>query len=201
MAPKETTTNSNSNGMQEFKLAVIGGGGVGKSALTVQFIQNIYIEEYDPTIEDSYRKHAKIDDKPVFLEILDTAGQEEYKALRDSYMRTADGFLMVYSVIDRKTFEEVNEFYEQILRVKDCDKAPMVLVGNKCDLESERVIRIDEAKVYSKQLGIPMIETSAKQRLNVDESFALLVREVRKSLKSSDEDQLTKKKKKPCSIL
>lgn len=112
-------------------VSTVGGGGVGKSALTVQFIQNIFVEEYDPTIEDSYRKHAKVDDKPCFLEILDTAGQEEYKALRDQYMRTGDGFLLVYSVIDRKTFEEINDFYEQILRVKDAEKVPMVLVGNK----------------------------------------------------------------------
>lgn len=197
--------NNNNNGgssMEEFKLAVVGGGGVGKSALTVQYIQNIYIEEYDPTIEDSYRKHAKVDDKACFLEILDTAGQEEYKALRDSYMRTADGFLMVYSVIDRKTFEEINEFYEQILRVKDCDKVPMVLVGNKCDLESERVIRLDEAKLYAKQLGIPLMETSAKQRLNVDDAFTALVREVRKAKKpfGGDEEE-KKKKKKICTIM
>ena len=65
-------------------------------------------------------------------------------------MRTGDGFLLVYSVIDRKTFEEVGEFYEQILRVKDADKVPMVLVGNKCDLESERVITNDEGKNYAK---------------------------------------------------
>ena len=134
------------------------------------------------------------------MEILDTAGQEEYKALRDSYMRTADGFLMVYSVIDRKTFEEVQEFYEQILRVKDCDKAPMVLVGNKCDLESERCIRTEESKLYAKQLGIPMIETSARQRLHVDDAFLELVREVRKSKPNPDEI-LKKKKNKACSIL
>jgi GTPase KRas protein len=68
--------------LEEMKLVVCGGGGVGKSALTVQFIQSVFIEDYDPTIEDSYRKHAKVDDKTCFLEILDTAGQEEYRALR-----------------------------------------------------------------------------------------------------------------------
>jgi GTPase KRas protein len=65
------------------------------------------LEEYDPTIEDSYRKHAKIDEVTCFLEILDTAGQEEYKALRDQYMRTGDGFVLVYSIVDSKTFQEM----------------------------------------------------------------------------------------------
>lgn len=77
-------------------------------------------------------------------------------------MRTGDGFVLVYSVIDRKTFEEIGEFYEQILRVKDADKVPMILVGNKCDLESERAIPVEEGKNYAKQLGIPFMETSAK---------------------------------------
>jgi len=192
---------ANNKDMEEYKLAVVGGGGVGKSALTVQFIQNIFVEEYDPTIEDSYRKHAKVDDVTCFLEILDTAGQEEYKALRDQYMRTGDGFVMVYSVIDRKTFEEINEFYEQILRVKDADAVPMVLVGNKCDLESERVISTEEAKNYAKELKIPCLEASAKMRKNVDECFYELVREVRKSKKGATKDSKPQKKKSGCSVL
>ena len=165
----------------------------------VQFIQNIFVEEYDPTIEDSYRKHAKVDETTCFLEILDTAGQEEYKALRDQYMRTGDGFVMVFSVIDRKTFEEINEFYEQILRVKDTDAFPMCLVGNKCDLESERVISQDEAKNFAKELKIPYLEASAKMRKNVDECFYELVREVRKTKKTSSAP--SKEKKKGCFIL
>lgn len=165
---------------EEYKLAVVGGGGVGKSALTVQFIQNVFLEEYDPTIEDSYRKHAKIDEIPVFLEILDTAGQEEYKALRDQYMRTGDGFLLVYSITDKKTFEELREFRQHILRVKDADRVPMCIVGNKCDLESERSISTKEGQEMAKSWGAEFFETSAKNRTNVDESFTALVREVRR---------------------
>eukprot|EP00761_Pharyngomonas_kirbyi_P011345 gb/GECH01011370.1/.p1 GENE.gb/GECH01011370.1/~~gb/GECH01011370.1/.p1 ORF type:complete len:189 (+),score=41.36 gb/GECH01011370.1/:1-567(+) len=183
---------------EEYKLAVVGGGGVGKSALTVQFIQNIFVEEYDPTIEDSYRKHAKIDDQPCYLEILDTAGQEEYKALRDQYMQSGDGFLLVFSIADRKSFTEVKEFKEHILRVKDSDSFPMVLVGNKCDLESERVINTDESSNLAKSFGIPFMETSAKTRKNVDEVFYDLVREVRKAGGQAPEKP---KKGMSCSLL
>ena len=89
--------------MAEYKLVVVGGGGVGKSALTVQFIQNRFIEEYDPPIEDSYCKQllrvsVTIDDETCLLDILDTAGQEEYPAMRDSYMRTGKGFICAYAV-------------------------------------------------------------------------------------------------------
>ena len=196
-------TNPREN-MEEYKLAVVGGGGVGKSALTVQFIQNVFVEDYDPTIEDSYRKHCKIDNKVCFLEILDTAGQEEYKALRDGYMRICTGFLLVFSVIDRKTFEEIDEFYEQILRVKDADSIPMVLVANKADLESERVIMTEEARNYAKNKSIGYVEASALKRKNVDEAFQELVRHVRNADKNNliDSDQQQKKKKKPqCLIL
>src|SRR5438128_9220601 len=97
----------------EYKLVIVGGGGVGKSALTIQLIQNHFIDEYDPTIEDSYRKQVTIDDNTSLLDILDTAGQEEYSAMRDQYMRTGEGFLLVYAITSRASFEETTTFREQ----------------------------------------------------------------------------------------
>lgn len=72
--------------------------------------------------------------------MLDTAGQEEYSAMREQYMRTGEGFLLVYSITSKESFEEVLQFQQQILRVKDKDYFPIILVGNKCDLESERKV-------------------------------------------------------------
>jgi len=95
-------------------------------------------------------------------------------------MRTGDGFLLTYAVNDRKTFGEINEFIDQICRVKDTDTFPMVLVGNKCDLENERIISTEEAKKFAASKGIGFIESSAKIRKNVDEAFFELVRQVRK---------------------
>ncbi|KAJ8390929.1 hypothetical protein AAFF_G00098490 [Aldrovandia affinis] len=120
--------------MTEYKLVVVGAGGVGKSALTIQLIQNHFVDEYDPTIEDSYRKQVVIDGETCLLDILDTAGQEEYSAMRDQYMRTGEGFLCVFAINNTKSFEDIHQYREQIKRVKDSDDVPMVLVGNKCDL-------------------------------------------------------------------
>ncbi|KAJ8325798.1 Ras GTPase [Batrachochytrium dendrobatidis] len=78
------TANRQSSYMREFKLVVVGGGGVGKSALTIQFIQEHFVDEYDPTIEDSYRKQTVVDGEVAMLDVLDTAGQEEYSAMRDT---------------------------------------------------------------------------------------------------------------------
>jgi len=166
--------------LREYKLVVVGGGGVGKSALTIQFIQSHFVDEYDPTIEDSYRKQCVIDDEVALLDVLDTAGQEEYGAMREQYMRTGEGFLLVYSITSRNSFEEISTFHQQILRVKDKDSFPVILVANKCDLEYERQVGMNEGRDLAKHLGCKFIETSAKQRINVDEAFSNLVREIRK---------------------
>ena len=88
--------------------------------------------------------------------MLDTAGQEEYAAMREQYMRTGEGFLLVYSITSRQSFEEIMTFQQQILRVKDKDYFPIIVVGNKCDLGGERQV--------SKQGMLPLATMSAISR-------------------------------------
>lgn len=109
-----------------FPLDLLPAGGVGKSALTIQLIQNHFVDEYDPTIEDSYRKQVVIDGETCLLDILDTAGQEEYSAMRDQYMRTGEGFLCVFAIDNMKSFEDIESYRGQIRRVKDADDIPMI---------------------------------------------------------------------------
>lgn len=165
--------------IREYKLVVVGGGGVGKSALTIQLIQSHFVDEYDPTIEDSYRKQVVLDDSVAIFDILDTAGQEEYSAMREQYMRTGEGFLLVYSVTSRNSYEELMSYYQQIQRVKDTDYIPVVVVGNKSDLETERQVSYDEGLNLAKQMNAPFLETSAKQDVNVQDAFHDLARLVR----------------------
>ena len=192
---------NSTNGIREYKIVVVGSGGVGKSALTIQFIQSHFVEEYDPTIEDSYRKQAVIDDEVAVFDILDTAGQEEFSAMREQYMYSGEGFLLVYSITDKRSFEDTHRFYNQILRVKDRSEFPMILVGNKSDLEYDRVVTEHEGMNLSQQLRIPYVETSAKNRTNVDKAFHDLIRVIRKSEKMATSVGKGKKKKKGCHIL
>nr|O93856.1 RecName: Full=Ras-like protein; Flags: Precursor [Laccaria bicolor]AAD01987.1 ras protein [Laccaria bicolor] len=166
--------------LREYKLVVVGGGGEGKSCLTIQLIQSHFVDEYDPTIEESYRKQCVIDDEVALLDVLDTAGQEEYSAMREQYMRTGEGFLLVYSITSRQSFEEIMTFQQQILRVKDKDYFPIIVVGNKCDLDKERVVSKQEGESLARQFGCKFIETSAKSRINVENAFYDLVREIRR---------------------
>ncbi|XP_065187441.1 GTPase HRas-like [Sycon ciliatum] len=166
----------------EYRMVVVGAGGVGKSALTIQLVQNEFVAEYDPTIEDSYKKRLLVDEETCELDILDTAGQEEYCAMRDQYMRTGEGFLIVFALNDRKSFEDARNFRDQILRVKDKaehEGVPMILIGNKCDLP-KRDVDVNHAAQLAKSWNIPFCETSAKTRQGVMEGFSQLVREIRK---------------------
>ncbi len=188
--------------MTEFKIVVLGGGGVGKTALTIRFWCNHFVEEYDPTIEEPSRKQANIDGETCFFDVTDTAGQEEYSAMREQHMRHGQGFLLVYSITSRSSFEEVSSIREQILHVKDRDSVPLVLVGNKCDLNEERQVATEEGQNLAQSFGCPFFETSAKTPINVDLAFHDLVREIRRfdqmnSLSSSE----SKKDKKNCLIM
>jgi len=164
-----------------YKLVVLGDGGVGKTALTIQLCLNHFVETYDPTIEDSYRKQTVIDDEPCMLEVLDTAGQEEYTALRDQWIREGEGFLLVYSIAARNTFERVERFRAQISRVKDQEPhtVPIMLVGNKCDKVNEREVTKEEGQQLANRLGCKFVESSAKTCVNVERAYYTVVRMIR----------------------
>lgn len=97
-------------------------------------------------------------------------------------MRTGQGFILTYAITSRQSYDEIHQFREQILRVKDADRVPIVLCGNKCDLEDERQVTTAEAQDLAKQWQVPFYETSALARINVEEAFFDLVREIRKSI-------------------
>lgn len=167
------------NIQSDYKIVVLGAGGVGKSALTVQFVQGIYIESYDPTIEDSYRKVTEIDKRPCTLEILDTAGVEQFTAMRELYIKNGQGFILVYSVTNPDSLKELLSLREQIIRIKENANVPIVLVANKSDLSAEREVTPEMGVQVANSWGrTPFYETSAKFCLNVDQVFTDLVRQI-----------------------
>ncbi|KAL3269123.1 hypothetical protein HHI36_008204 [Cryptolaemus montrouzieri] len=176
------------------KLVVVGDGGVGKSAITIQFFQKLFVTDYDPTIEDSYLQHVEVDGQWCILDVLDTAGQEEFSAMREQYMRKGDGFLLVYSVTDKNSYENIVNFHTQILRVKDRDTYPMLLVANKVDLVHLRKVTEEQGRELAHKLGIPYIETSAKDPpLNIDATFHEVVRIIRNQPQTDHEKRKKKK--------
>lgn len=178
------------------KVIMVGSGGVGKSALTLQFMYDEFVEDYEPTKADSYRKKVILDGEEVQIDILDTAGQEDYAAIRDNYFRSGEGFLCVFSIEEPENFAATTEFREQILRVKGDEHIPFILVGNKADMEDTRKVSLEEAQDRARQWGVPYVETSAKNRTNVDKVFFDLMREIR-NRKKTDKAVSNGPRKKP----
>jgi GTPase KRas len=142
------------------------------------------------------------------LEILDTAGQEEFTALRDQWIRDCEGFVIIYSIVSRISFEQVQTFKDQVMRVKDADRLPIMLVGNKCDLETKREVGTNEGEGLAKRMHCLFKEASAKTRLNVEETFYDLIREIRRghiepptTATKPGATPPPKKKKSGCSLL
>ncbi|XP_072166608.1 GTP-binding protein Rit1-like [Diadema setosum] len=173
-------TNTTKASMKVYKIVLLGQGGVGKSALTLQFVTHSFLEYHDPTIEDAYLQQAVIDGEVGQLDILDTAGQAEFTAMRDQYMRRGEGFIICYSITDRRSFQEAAEFKKLIERVRNTEDIPIVLVGNKYDLEQMRVVSSEEGHALAREFNCPFFETSAALRHFVDDVFHTLVREIRK---------------------
>ncbi|XP_071964820.1 GTP-binding protein Rit1-like [Antedon mediterranea] len=184
------------SGIRIYKIVLLGSGGVGKSALTLQFVSHSFLDYHDPTIEDAYQQQTVIDGESGLLDILDTAGQAEFTAMRDQYMRGGEGFIICYSITDRRSFEEAAEFKKLIERVRNTDDIPIVLVGNKYDLENLRVVTLEEGQALGREFGCPFFETSAALRHFVDDVFHTLVRDIRKKEKAIAMEKDAKKKNK-----
>lgn len=189
------------------RLVVVGIGGVGKSALTLFFMYDEFVQDYEPTRVDSYRKRIICNGEEVNLHILDTAGQEEYAGMRDSFYRNSEGFCLVFDVTDRQSFDSIPDFIEQILRVKQSEGVPILLCGNKVDLTENRKVTTEEIENLCNKYRVPYFETSAKNNINVEKAFLTLAQQVY-SLKTLSRDphpgnQLDKagRRKRRCSIL
>jgi len=187
---------------KSLRLCVLGSGAVGKSCIVIRLMQNIFNEYYDPTIEDSYRKHVSVDGQIVFLDILDTAGQEDFEALKAAWYRKKDGFLLVFALDNAHGLEELGNFYNEICVFYEVEGVvpQMLIAANKADLvtiaESEALWL--KAKEKSKEWNaVAAMRTSAKTGLNIEATFANLVRAIRRSKIKIPE----KKKRRWCDIL
>ena len=173
---------------KSYKVVVIGSGGVGKSCFTIQLISGTFVETYDPTLEDSYRKQMTVDDEEAILNIYDTAGQEDFSAVRDQYIRIGEGFICMYSITNEASFKEVSNLRDKICNITEQEDHPVVLVGNKCDLEGDRQVKKDAGEALAKQFGWKFLEGSAKAKINVSETFVEIVRLIRQHRAGAEDD-------------
>ena len=164
-----------------FKLLLIGNSSVGKSSLLFRFVENVWDDNFVPTIGVDFKlKTLEVNGKKVKLQIWDTAGQERFKNITASYYRGGNGVLVVYDITDRESFENLNSWLIEI--EKNANKnVYKLLIGNKSDLEEKRKVTYQEGKDFATSNGMQFMETSAKTAAKVQEAFELLTNELIKS--------------------
>eukprot|EP00277_Geminigera_cryophila_P004425 CAMPEP_0179430842 /NCGR_PEP_ID=MMETSP0799-20121207/15874_1 /TAXON_ID=46947 /ORGANISM="Geminigera cryophila, Strain CCMP2564" /LENGTH=253 /DNA_ID=CAMNT_0021207461 /DNA_START=200 /DNA_END=961 /DNA_ORIENTATION=- len=157
------------------KVAVLGFMGVGKSAVTIQFTEGHFAEPYSPTIENTFQKLIRHKGVEYQTDILDTAGQDEYQIFHTRYAMGIHGYILMYSIVSRRSFDMVSTIRDKLLNAVGTEDIPHVLVGNKNDLVHEREVGAEEGQRLADEWGVPFIESSAKFNSNVEEVFRKLI--------------------------
>jgi len=166
----------------QIKLLMIGDSGVGKTCLLLRYANDSFSPTFITTIGIDFKiKNVEIDAKRIKLQIWDTAGQERFRTITTSYFRGAQGILLVYDVTDRRSFESIRNWISQIQQHADVH-VNKILIGNKCDMLSDKVVSTEEGQQLAKEFNIDFWEASAKNDINVEQSFISMARAVKDRL-------------------
>ena len=159
---------------QKIKIMILGETLVGKTALLTRYTKNIFGGAYLTTVGIDFQyKFLNINDKRIKVEIWDTAGQERFRNIAKNYFQSSDGFLLVYDISNRESFDKLNFWNEQI-SANAPENTKIIIVGNKSDLEQERQVKKEEGENFANNNKVRFYETSAKDNINVITVFELL---------------------------
>ncbi|EEB09858.1 GTP-binding protein rheb, putative [Pediculus humanus corporis] len=163
------------------KIAIMGYRSVGKSSLTLQFVEGQFVDSYDPTIENTFTKLFRVHSQDYEVNLVDTAGQDEYSIFPAQYSMDIHGYVLVYSITSAKSFEVIQVIYDKLLDMTGKVKVPIVLVGNKTDLHMERMISSEAGKRLADSWKASFLETSAKKNESVADIFHTLLVEIERA--------------------
>ena len=172
----------------DIHITIIGKGVVGKTSITNRLINIEYPEQHDPTIEDKYNLVVNINSKQINLEILDTAGEQDYQNLLYSWITNGDAFILVFAINDKESFDYLLKKREKIIEIKGKKNIPIILIGNKSDLNNEREVTSEEAEKISKLWNVDYVECSAKDNTNCNNIINLLYNKWNKYLKDCEKN-------------
>jgi small GTP-binding protein len=157
-----------------FKILMIGDESIGKSSILQQYVENTFFNKYTSTIGIDFNiKYTNVNDNNIKLQIWDTAGQERFKSLTTSYYRLVNGIVLVYDISNRKSFENIDKWINDINDYAN-PESYVILVGNKAD-SNNREVSTEEGIDKANELNISFIETSAKTNMNIDKCFEILI--------------------------
>lgn len=163
-----------------YRLVVLGAGRTGKTSIIQRFLNSKFLSAYRPTVEDLHCRNFNVRGTPIKVDILDTAGNLAFPAMRRLSISTAHGFLLVFAVDDRDSFDEVKQLWEQIREQRsNYQDLPCVVAANKCDLAASRLIAMEEPLDWSRSQGIEkaLLEVSAKNNESIATIFRTLLQQ------------------------
>jgi len=168
-----------------FKVLIIGNSSVGKSNILLRYTDNIFNESFLPTIGVDFKiKNITVNNQKIKLNIWDTAGQERFKTITSTYYKGSHGIILVYDITDRESFDNINNWVSEVKKNAGSNVV-MLLVGNKSDLEVDRVVSTKEGQDFANMLGVSFLETSAKSDSNIKETFNILAKHIHELLPES----------------
>jgi len=169
------------------KLLVIGDSGVGKSCLLLRFSDDSFTASFITTIGIDFKiKTVEVDGKRIKLQIWDTAGQERFRTITTAYYRGAMGILLVYDVTDERSFQNIRNWMRNIEQ-HAADNVDKVLIGNKCDMLSEKVVETARGQALADECDVKFFEASAKSGINVSDAFMSITKDIKKRLMDSQQ--------------
>jgi small GTP-binding protein len=187
--------------LKQLTLFILGNSSVGKTSFIHKYVKNDFKDSYKNTIGMDYcSRNMKLPTGEEFeIFFYDTAGQEKYKSISFNLIKKADGILLLYDISERSSFDDINQWIENIKNVKG-DNFPVIMIGNKCDLEERDITQI-EGELFANEHGFSFEETSCKEGINIEESVQDLVLNIlekkkKENLKENFTFKLSKKKEK-----
>ena len=158
-----------------FQALLLGDSTVGKTSFLIRYTDEDFKDTLFTIGIDSKIQNLKKNNRNITLKIYDTAGQERYRSIVQNYYKGADGIILMYDITNKNSFESIEQWINNIKESSNYENIGLVVVGNKCDLENNRVVKKEEKELLEKKIEMKIIEASAKLDINVKESFNLLI--------------------------
>ena len=182
------------NNIRPFKILIIGDSNVGKTSILLQYTSNFFQETHIATIGVEFKlKEITLDNIEYKLNIWDTAGQERFKAITKSFFKAADGIIFVYDITKKTSFTNIKNWFQDAESKTNDFKS--IIVGNKIDLNDERTVTPEEGQNFANKKNCPFFESSAKDKINIDEIFLTLLKEILKNKKDVIDSKIKEEEK------
>ena len=178
-----------------YKVLLLGDTTVGKTCFLMKYTDKTFQDVHISTIGLDYRLKSMVlkNGKNIKLQIWDTAGQDRFRAITKNYYKGANGIILIYDVTNPKTYDNVKNWVTQI-REEASPNVVVYLCGNKIDMEEERKVKTEEGKKLADEFGLPFYETSAKNDININETFEDLVEGINTNVKNEGNEKKNKSK-------